>query len=182
MTEKDIIKIIQTDSWMMRILEATREINLPDWWIGGGFVRSKVWDFLHEYTQRTSIPDIDVIYFYTNDTREEKEKNIENKLNKKLPTINWSVKNQARMHALHNDTPYKNSAEGLSRWVETATCIGVRFETNGGLSITAPHGISDLTRLILRPTPNTNTSLEVFYKRINEKNWLAKWPKLKIEV
>ena len=182
MTEKQIREIIEKDSWMMEILEITRKLDLPDWWIGAGFVRSKVWDFLHGYTQRTAIPDIDVIYFDKSDTSENKEKIIEQTLYDALPKINWSVKNQARMHILHNDTPYKNSTEGLSRWVETATCIGVTLDANGDLSITAPNGIEDLTHLVLRPTPNTNTSIEIFHKRINDKNWLKKWPKLKVVV
>jgi len=109
MTEKQIREIIEKDSWMMEILEITRKLDLPDWWIGAGFVRSKVWDFLHGYTQRTAIPDIDVIYFDKSDTSENKEKIIEQTLYDALPKINWSVKNQARMHILHNDEPYKNS-------------------------------------------------------------------------
>lgn len=86
------------------------------------------------------------------------------------------------MHTLHNDEPYRNATEGLSRWVETATCIGVRLEINETLLISAPHGIGDLTQLILRPTPNTNNSIELFYKRINDKNWLEKWPRLKLAI
>ena len=182
MTEKDIAKMIEDDPWMMTILKTTREVNLPDWWIGAGFVRSKVWDFLHGYAQRTAIPEIDVIYFDKNNMSESSEKTIENTLHNALSEIKWSVKNQARMHTLHNDEPYRNAAEGLSRWVETATCIGVRLEINETLSISAPHGIEDLTQLILRPTPSTNNSIELFYKRINDKNWLEKWPRLKLAI
>src|SRR5579872_4590379 len=111
MTEEDILQIIQQDSWMMEILETVKKLSLPDWWIGAGFVRSKVWDTLHEYKTRTPIPDIDVIYFDSDDfsTKETKlfttkeEKKYEKLLKKQHPHLNWSVTNQARMHHFHYD-------------------------------------------------------------------------------
>ena len=65
-TKDDIINLIQNDKWMMDILEQAKKLNLPDWWIGAGFVRSKIWDVLHEYKERTPMSassDIDLIYF-----------------------------------------------------------------------------------------------------------------------
>src|SRR3990167_2279381 len=63
MTEKDIIHIIREDEWMMSVLRIAEGLHLPDWWIGAGFVRSKVWDHLHGYKERTPLPDVDIIYF-----------------------------------------------------------------------------------------------------------------------
>lgn len=43
MKNKDeIISIIREDVWMMEILQSVKTLNLPDWWICAGFVRSKV--------------------------------------------------------------------------------------------------------------------------------------------
>lgn len=190
MNEKDIIFLIQNDAWMMDILRCVRELNLPDWWIGAGFVRSKVWDHLQRYTERTPIPDIDVIYFDKHDFSSEEEKeystrkenHYQNILKKQLSGLDWSVTNQARMHTLHNDLPYKNSSEGLSNWIETATCIGVRLEKDEKLVLTTPHGIDDLVNLIVRPTKQTDTNIQEFKRRMKKKNWPAKWPKLKIVI
>lgn len=179
MTKNDILRLIKSDSWMMDVLQKVDELKFPDWWIGAGFVRSKVWDSLHHYKSATSLPDIDVIYFNDANTSEASEKKYEQLLRAKDPSIKWSVKNQARMHMRHNDKPYKNATEGLSRWVETATCVGVKLEKNK-LVLTAPHGVYDLTHLILRPTHNTPEGRKKFLKRIEEKHWLTKWPKLKI--
>lgn len=184
MTEKDIIQLIDNDKWMMDVLKAVEKLNLPDWWIGAGFVRSKVWDHLHNYTKRTPLPDIDVIYFDSGNNSEETEKNIERKLAQILPGIRWSVKNQARMHILHNRAPYKNSTEALSQWAETATCVGVKIDNNE-LSLTAAYGISDLVNLIIRPIPDYDRiyshRLSTFDQRYKSKNWLKKWPKLKVQ-
>lgn len=188
MKQKDIIDLITQDDWMMEILRTTKKLGLSDWWIGAGFVRSKVWDHLHGYEKRTPIPDIDVIYFDKTDFSEDemskdttlKEIEYEKLLVKMMPGINWSVTNQARIHLFHNHPPYKSASEGLSNWVETATCIGVKLNEKNELVITAPHGAHDLVNLILRPTPNSGATEGKFEERIANKKWLIKWPKLKV--
>lgn len=187
MTNKDVINLIEKDKWMMDVLKTVEQLNLPDWWIGAGFVRSKVWDSLHGYKNRTPLPDIDVIYFDRNDFAKNEEKaystKSENKYQKILkqimPNLNFSVTNQARMHLLHNYKPYKNSIEGLSNWVETATCVGVKLK-KGKLVLKTPRGIEDLINLILRPTPKFKKDLKTFKDRIRNKKTLEKWPRLKV--
>ncbi|HKC04871.1 MAG TPA: nucleotidyltransferase family protein [Patescibacteria group bacterium] len=188
MNEKDIVNLIREDEWMMEILKTTKKLDLPGWWIGAGFIRSKVWDHLHGFKQRTPISDIDVIYFDKGDFTDieasaettDKEIKYENLLKEIMPGVNWSVTNQARMHLFHNHPPYKSASEGLSHWIETATCIGIKIDENNKLILTAPHGIRDLVNLVLRPTPNTGESIERFDERVASKKWLTKWPKLKI--
>ncbi|MCL4404249.1 nucleotidyltransferase family protein [Patescibacteria group bacterium] len=188
MAKTDIIYCIENDEWMMDVLRTVRDLRLPDWWIGAGFVRGKVWDTLHGYLQRTPLTDIDVIYFDRNDytaaeaTSEStaKEKLYERELEVAMPGQKWSVTNQARMHTFHNTKQYRNATEGLADWVETATCIGVKMDYKNKLLLTTPHGIEDLTNLILRPTSMRKDRLDDFHRRIIEKRWLAKWPKLKV--
>lgn len=108
MTEKDIKDIIRQDKCMMEVLKIVQSQNLPDWWIGAGFVRNKVWDVLHGYKERTPLNDIDVIYFDETDLSESKEKALEKVLHQKL-NIPWSVKNQARMAIVRGDGPYRNA-------------------------------------------------------------------------
>lgn len=185
-SENDIADLIRADEWMMQILKVARQLNLTDWWIGAGFVRSKVWDTLHGYKERTLLPDVDVIYMDRKEYEEDlaagdikmSEKKYEMVLRNLMPGINWSVKNQARMHLLHNHKPYASSEEALAQWVETATCVGVKLDIDDKIEISAPRGIDDLVNLILRPT--TPTVREKFYERVRQKEWLKKWPKLKI--
>lgn len=188
MTEQDIIAAIKTDSWMMEVLRIVKRLELPDWWIGAGFVRSKVWDMLHYYKKRTPLPDVDVIYFDTDDFSEEEAKRFSTKvediyqkrLKKRFSEVAWSVTNQARMHLFHNDKPYKSSEEGLGRWVETATCVGVRLNRFDEIVLAAPLGIYDLAKGIIRPNPQSKPDRKAFETRIREKEWLKKWPRLKV--
>ena len=188
MTKEDIVQLIRNDDWMMKILRTTKTLNLPDWYIGAGFIRSKVWDTLHGYSKRTSLPDVDVIYLNKTDFTTDEANNestraeilYEERLKKLLPDVKWSVTNQARMHLFHGDNPYISSEEALSRWVETATCIAVKIDKNNNLILSAPRGVDDLVNLLLRPINKSKEMVELFDMRIKDKKWLEKWPKLKI--
>lgn len=179
MTEKEIIALIENDPWMMQVLHATESMNLPDWMIGAGFVRNKVWDELHGYQREVvDTADIDLIYFDSKNLSEQKEKDIDTELRKKI-NINWATKNQARMHVVNNNDPYVSSRDALAHWVETATAVAVKIE-NGYPKLITPYGLDDLVSLIVRPTPYFKNDLEKFYERIEKKQWLKKWPKLKV--
>lgn len=179
MTKKDICKLIESDQWMMDILRFVESLHLPDWWIGAGFVRSRVWDHLHNYKERTPLPDIDLIYLDP-----KSKKNDERKywkiLKEKFPEQKWSVTNIAFRHLrIGRKLQYKSSTEALSEWVETATGVGV-CRVRGELKLSAPNGTSDLVNLILKPTKAYEDNIQVFEKRIKDKRWLDKWPKLTV--
>lgn len=80
--EEDIINIIEEDNRIMNILKAAKSLELPDWWICAGFVRSKIWDTLHDFSERTEDPDVDVIYFDETNTDEFTEKKVGSEINK----------------------------------------------------------------------------------------------------
>lgn len=64
MTESDILNLIKNDKWMMDILRIAERLNLPDWAIAAGFVRNKVWDYLHGYNNPcVDTADIDLVYY-----------------------------------------------------------------------------------------------------------------------
>jgi hypothetical protein len=188
MTKEDIALLIKNDDWMMEVLGVAKTLDLPDWYIGAGFIRSKVWDTLHGYSKRTSLPDVDVIYMDKADfTADEADKEstkaeilYESRLQKLMPNVKWSVTNQARMHLFHNAKPYKSSEEALGEWVETATCVGVRLDKNNQLILSTPRGIDDLVNLILRPVSKGPDNVALFRQRIKDKKWLEKWPKLRV--
>ncbi|HAV16136.1 MAG TPA: hypothetical protein DCW91_02545, partial [Acinetobacter nosocomialis] len=75
--------------------------------------------------------------------------------------------------------PLTSIEEALSLWSETATAIAIRFDTFGNLEIIAPFGLSDLFELNLRWN-SALVSYQTFKNRVESKNWLQQWPKLKI--
>lgn len=182
-TEQDIIRLIENDEWMMNGLQMAKSLQLPDWWICAGFVRSKIWDTVHNYEVRTAMPDVDVIYYDSLHKDEMYEQSLENKLKNIDATIPWSVKNQARMHVVNNMPPYSSSVDAISKFPETATALGVTLDDLNKVILTAPCGIEDVISLQVRPTTHFLESKEriLMYKnRVIKKNWQSKWPKITI--
>lgn len=183
-TEQGIMALIEDDKWMMDLLRVAERLNLPDWWICAGFVRSKIWDTLHGYDIRTPLGDIDVIYFDPQCLDEAQEKRLEQQLVAWKPGIPWSVKNQARMHKINNLPPYMSAEEGIANFPETVTALGVKLGANG-LILTAPHGIGDVIQMCVRPVPRFEASNElkaVYTKRMESKNWKVNWPMVTVKV
>lgn len=180
--EQDMIREIKSDEWMMQIITAAKSVSLPDWWICAGFIRSKIWDLLHNF-ERTPIPDVDVIYFDAKDLDEKTEKKMEERLRALMPNIPWSVKNQARMHVKSKLPPYSSSVDGISKFPETPTALGVKLDEKNNIILAAPWGVQDVLHLEVKPTPyflETKERMEIYRTRIANKNWQAIWPKLKI--
>ncbi|PGK21278.1 hypothetical protein CN903_19685 [Bacillus cereus] len=182
-TEKDIIRLIENDEWMMNILQMAKSLELPDWWICAGFVRSKIWDTLHDYEAKTAMPDVDVIYYDSLHQDEIYEQSLETKLMNIDATISWSVKNQARMHVVNNMPPYSSSVNAISKFPETATALGVTLDELNNVILTAPCGIEDVLTLQVKPTAHfleSKERLHMYKNRVIKKNWQSKWPNITI--
>lgn len=171
--------ILRTNTFVYSAMEIVEQLDLNDCWIGAGFIRNRVWDYLHGILTPIETSDVDVIFYDNEDTSLDYEKVIEMKLNDLYPHLPWSVKNQARMKLKYN-LDYSTSFEAISFWPETATCIAARLHNQNKIDIIAPYGYDDLLNLIIRPTPKIDPS--VFMSRVQEKNWLQVWPKLKVVV
>lgn len=182
-SEQDIIQLIIEDEWMMDILNNAKSLNLPDWWVCAGFVRSKIWDTLHDFSVRTPMPDVDVIYFDKSNLDEKVEKQLEQKLKSINAQVPWSVKNEARMHIVNYIPPYSSSVDAISKFPETATALGLTLDENNNVVLAAPCGIEDVLNILLKPTPYFEESKErskIYEERIIKKNWISIWNKLKV--
>lgn len=188
----------------MDCLHALRALDLPQGYIGAGFVRNAIWDDLHNNDISTPLNDIDVIYFSDevfqtqsihalNLSREKedaqsqalvlaklKEQEIERELSRLVPQANWQVKNQARMHLAHGHPPYKSSHEAISYWIERETCVAVRLLANDDLNVLAPFGLAANFAGTISINPQYPRP-DVFSKRLASKNWLDVWPLLKVQ-
>ncbi len=105
----DVLRLISADPWRMDVLRTVRHLGLPDCWVGAGFVRTLVWDYLHGYDVATPLDDVDVIYFDAGNTEQSEERRHEARLAALRPRVPWSVKNQARTHCSNGDKPYRHT-------------------------------------------------------------------------
>lgn len=182
LSEQDIITLIESDEWMMRVLCAAEKLDLPDWWIGAGFLRNKVWNAI-EGNGDHSNTDVDLVYFNPKDCQPETDWSYDEKMKRDYPIADWEIRNQARMHYVNNFEPYISTADGISHWVETATCVAVKL-IDGKLELLFCHGSDDLLNLVARPIPifQSDNLIQTFHDRVAKKEWQKKWPNLKVEL
>ncbi len=178
-----LIDLLGSDRAMMGALAALRALELPDGWIAAGFVRNRVWDHLHAFAEPTPPGDVDVVYFDPDCLDEAVEKRFEAALLNHHPGEPWSVKNQARMAGVNGDPPYRDTADALTRWCETATPVGARLTAAGVIEVIAPLGLDDLFAMTVRPTPHARKhpdKLRQYRERMATKNWPRLWPRIRV--
>lgn len=181
-SEQQISEIIQKDALMMRILGAAEKLDLPDWWIGAGFLRNKIWDYLED---NESVPsrDIDLVYFNSEDISQETDWEFDDRMAKEYPFAEWEIRNQARMHYVNKFEPFTSTADGISHWVETATCVAVRLNKER-LEYLFCYGTDDLFGLVARPVSyfKQEPLLSEFYGRVEKKRWKQRWPDIQVVI
>ena len=162
--------IVTADPLRLRVLHLVRDLNLPDCWVAAGFVRSAVWDHLHQRHTAIQAADIDVIWFDASAPKA-MDSSIEIKLCRADNTLDWSVKNQAHMHVRNGDALYTSATEAMMHWPETATAVAVRLNKKGALEVAAPFGLDDLFGLVVRPTPTfEKKKRHIYLKRAQTKH------------
>lgn len=174
--------LIASDRRRMEVLRLVRDLGLPDCWVAAGFVRNCVWDHLHGHTTAPLPRDIDVIWFEPAACDAARDAMFETALRGRDGGLAWSVKNQARMHGRNSDAPYKSATDAMRFWPETATAVGVRLGSQGGIDVAAPYGLDDLFGLVVRPTQRFIADKHALYlERVLAKQWEQTWPGLQIQ-
>lgn len=176
----DIATFITHNPRMMRCLAVLAAHGPAGAWIGAGFVRNAVWDHLSgQDTEALPPADLDVVFHDPVNATAEQEAAFEAALHIAAPDLPWSVRNQARMHERNGHRPYRDVADALAHWPETATAIAARLGPKG-VEILAPFGIEDVLAMIIRPTPDFRTKPEIPRARLEAKGWRIRWPRLRV--
>ena len=82
----------------MRALRAARTVDPPDWLIGAGAIRDRVWDHLHGFTRPVPVKDLDLAFFDPVSLDGERERSVQRALTAQAPELAWDVTNQAAVH------------------------------------------------------------------------------------
>lgn len=165
----------------MSVLAAAEDLDLPDWWIGAGFLRNKIWDAIEDKPSQNS-RDVDLVYFNQKNITPKTDWGYDERMKSEYPFADWEVRNQARMHYKNDLPPFTSTIDGISNWVETATCIAVKKRADE-LDFLWCYGLEDVLNLIARPIPRYSEPdlLPVFERRVAEKRWEERWPRLRIK-
>lgn len=165
--------------WHLEVLDVVGSTHAPAW-ITGGFVRNCIWDLVFDLDCISRPRDVDVAFFEAATRSESREKGIEDELRKRAPGINWSVRDQGRMHLPAGDPPYGSLERALRAFPDRSSAIAVRL--NGKrVEILAPFGLGDAFGGLVRPTPMGLTDGR-FQRFIARKlpTWKARWPGVQV--
>src|SRR3954454_15354304 len=177
--------LVRQSPVLMGALRAARAVDAPDWLVSAGAIRDLVWDALHNRPP-AGPRDVDVGFFDPRDLTPAREATVTAALRQRAPDVPWDAKNQAAVHLWYPERfgvevePFRSTAEAVATFPETASCVGLRLEGNDDLLVVAPYGLDDLFGLVCRNNPK-RVSASFYARRVNEKGWRARWPKLSVE-
>ncbi|GGY16594.1 hypothetical protein GCM10010510_72150 [Streptomyces anandii JCM 4720] len=69
------------------------------------------------------------------------------------------IRNEARVHLWYEEKfavaypPYDSTEAAIDSFAATTCCLRVRVEADGRWRVHAPHGLSDVFNLVVRPNP-----------------------------
>jgi hypothetical protein len=93
------------------------------------------------------------------------------------------IRNQARVHLWYEEKfgtpcpPHQSTEAAIDTYEATAACLGVRTEPSGRWRVYAPHGLSDVFNLVVRPNP---VLAPPGVYRAKTERWRRQWPALTV--
>lgn len=189
MTEyaRRLADLLRASPRVMRVLEAARDLALPDPLLVSGAVYQTAWNALTGRDPDYGIKDYDLTYFDPDTSWEAEDvwiKRVAAALPPPLDTMT-EVRNQARVHLWFNARfggepypPLLHTAEALERFVCPAFSVGARLGADDTLEIVAPFGLNDLFALRLRPNPNREPNADAFARTTGSVK--ARWPEVEL--
>ncbi|MEM7301495.1 MAG: nucleotidyltransferase family protein [Pseudomonadota bacterium] len=181
-----LMSFVQQEPTLMRVLEAARDLALPDCWLVSGAIYNMVWNRLTDRPTLNGVKDIDLFYFENGDRSYEAEDREIQRLDQHLGSIEPPVelRNQARVHLWYEDhfgeayPPLASSREGIDRFASKTHAIGVRLKDDDSLTVYAPYGLDLIFSFRLVPNRLLNNK-ETHERKCKRAQTL--WPELEIE-
>ncbi|PQV52965.1 nucleotidyltransferase family protein [Paraburkholderia sp. BL21I4N1] len=183
--EAQLVNLASESTWFWSALVAARGLNLSSWCIGAGAVRNLVWDALHELRVPSALSDVDVAYFEASDLSSARDAEYRRCLTDAYPSMPWDVTNQAAVHQWfdatfgHTVAPLASLKDAVASWPEFATSVGLTLRWDDSIDVIAPYGLDDLFGMVVRRNP-ARVSVETYRKRVEQKQYPQRWPRVTI--
>jgi uncharacterized protein len=181
----DLEPLLRANPVVAAVCDRLPQLGLPDWYLGAGAVAQTVWNWRHGYAPDHGIRDYDVVYFDDRDLGPAAEEAARRRVAAAVADLHAAVDvtNEARVHLWYERrfgvplAPYRSTEEAIATWPTTATAVGVRPRSGGGLDVCAPFGLADLLAMVVRP--NRVLVTEAVY-RAKADRWRRAWPRLTV--
>ncbi|MFJ9728683.1 nucleotidyltransferase family protein [Streptomyces sp. NPDC101209] len=177
--------VLSRNSVLTQVLERAAAMGLPGWYLTAGCLFQTVWNVVTGRPPTEGIKDYDLFYFDAGDLSWEAEDAVirtGREVFAGLPA-EVEIRNEARVHLWYERKfgvpcpPYGSSEAAIDSFAATTCCLGVRLEAGGRWRVYAPHGLSDVFGLVLRPNP-VLAPRSVYEAKAAR--WREQWPELTV--
>lgn len=170
---------------LLEVLHRAAKLDLTGWYLTAGCVVQTVWNVVTGRPPTHGIKDYDLFYFDDSDLGWDAENAViqaGEQAFRDLP-VTVEIRNEARVHLWYEDhfgvpcPPYTSTEAAIDSFAATTCCLGVRLEGDDHWHVYAPHGLSDVFNLVVRPNP-VLAPREVYETKA--RRWLEHWPELTV--
>ncbi len=170
---------------LTEVLTRACALDLPGWYLVAGCLYQTVWNVVTGQPAEAGILDYDLVYFDDADlswAAEDAAIAAGSEIFAGLPAP-VQIRNQARVHLWYERKfgrpcpPHASAEAAIDTYEATTACLGVRLEPGGQWRIYAPHGLSDVFNLVVRPNP-VLAPREVYQAKTAR--WGRQWPQLTV--
>lgn len=167
------------------VLERAAAWQLPGWYVNAGCLVQTVWNDVTGRPPTHGIRDYDLMYFDAADMTWEAEDAVIRAGRERFAGVpaEVEIRNQARVHLWYEAKfgvpcpPHPSPESAIDTFPATTCCLGVRVEPDGRWRYYAPHGLSDVFALVVRPNPVL--APRAVYEAKAER-WRQRWPELTV--
>jgi uncharacterized protein len=177
--------IVLRNPALAEVLTRAAALGLPDWYLVAGCLYQTVWNIVTGQPPEAGILDYDLAYFDASDLSWQAEDTVihtGHQIFGDLPAP-VQIRNQARVHLWYEQKfgvrcpPHESTEAAIDTFEATTACLGVRVEPGGRWRVYAPHGLSDVFNLTVRPNP-VLAPRHVYQAKTDR--WQQQWPSLTV--
>lgn len=177
--------VLSQNEVLTDVLTRAATLELPGWYVTAGCLFQTVWNVATDRPPTSGIKDYDIFYFDGTDLSWEAEDAVikaGQEVFAGLPA-EVEIRNEARVHLWYEQKfgvpcpPHKSTEAAIDAFAATTCCLGVRLDPDGGWRVYAPHGLSDVFNLVVRPNP-VLAPREVYEAKAAR--WRDEWPELTV--
>jgi hypothetical protein len=170
---------------LVDVLARTAGLGLPGWYVTAGCLVQTVWNVVTDRPPTSGIKDYDVMYFDDGDLSWEAE-DVVIKTGREIFAdipVEVEIRNEARVHLWYEQKfgvacpPHESTESAIDCFAATTCCVGVRLQPDGRWRVYAPHGLSDVFNLVVRPNP-VLAPRGVYEAKTAR--WKQQWPELTV--
>ncbi|MCX5096348.1 nucleotidyltransferase family protein [Streptomyces sp. NBC_00365] len=177
--------VLSQNEVLTDVMTRAATLELPGWYVTAGCLFQTVWNVVTDRPPTSGIKDYDIFYFDGTDLSWEAEDAVikaGQEVFAGLPA-EVEIRNEARVHLWYEHKfgvpcpPHESTEAAIDSFAATTCCLGVRLGPGGAWRVYAPHGLSDVFNLVVRPNP-VLAPQKVYEAKTAR--WRDEWPELTV--